>query len=76
MQKLKDEIRASFTSTDEITLQAVGKMDYLKATIDESLRIQPVASYITPRLTPRGGHVIAGEVIPGGVSLWYDAWFW
>lgn len=68
MQKLKDEIRRTFATSEDITLQAVGKMDYLKATIDESLRIFPVASYITPRVTPRDGHVIAGEVIPGNVS--------
>lgn len=68
MRKLKTEIRKSFPSSEDITIQAVNNMDYLKATIDESLRIFPVASYITPRTTPPGGHVIAGEVIPGNVS--------
>jgi cytochrome P450 len=69
MQKLKDDIRATFKSSDEITIQAVNNMEYLKATIDEGLRIFAVASYITPRTTPPGGHVIAGEVIPGNVCL-------
>lgn len=45
MQKLKEDIRGTFATSEDITLQAVGKMDYLKATIDEGLRIFPVASY-------------------------------
>ena len=68
MQKLRDEIRMTFAKSEEVTLKAVANMPYLRATIDESLRIFPVASYITPRITPKGGHVVDGEVIPGGVS--------
>jgi hypothetical protein len=64
-----EEVRGAFRSSEEITLKAVNEMPYLKAVIDESLRIFPVASYITPRVTPKGGHVIDGDVIPGGVSL-------
>jgi cytochrome P450 len=68
MKKLRDQIREQFASPEQITLKAVGDMAYLKATIDESLRMYPVASYITPRVTPKGGHVIDGEVVPAGVS--------
>lgn len=69
MQKLKEEIRSTFSRSEDITIRAVANLPYLKATIDESLRIFPVASYITPRVTPKEGHVIDGEVIPSGVSL-------
>ena len=72
MQKLKDEIRSTFSSSEDVTIRAVSNLPYLKATIDESLRIFPVASYITPRLTPKEGHVIDGEFIPGGVSSIYS----
>lgn len=68
MAKLKEEVRGRFASADEITLKATADMPYLKAVIDEGLRMFPVASYITPRVTPAGGHVINGEMIPGGVS--------
>ena len=68
MQKLKNEIRSTFSSAEDITIRACNNLPYLKATIDESLRIFPVASYITPRITPKGGHIINGEVVPGGVS--------
>lgn len=69
MQKLKNEVRGAFSSNEEITLKATAELPYLKAVIDEALRIFPVASYITPRVAPDGGHVIDGNVIPGGVSL-------
>ena len=67
MQKLKDEIRKAFVTAEDISLKATANLPYLKATIDESLRVFPVASYITPRVTPKGGHVIDGNFIPDGV---------
>jgi cytochrome P450 len=51
------------------TVYHLCKTPYLVATIDESLRIFPVASYITPRMTPKGGHVIDNQLVPAGVSL-------
>lgn len=73
MQKLRQELRRTFGSSEEITIKACSNMPYLKATIYESLRIFPVASYITPRVTPKGGHTIAGEVVPEGVSALLSA---
>ena len=69
IKKLAEEIRSTFARSEDITIRAVANLPYLKATIDESLRIFPVASYITPRVTPDGGHVIDGEVVPSGVSF-------
>ncbi|ETI27159.1 hypothetical protein G647_09841 [Cladophialophora carrionii CBS 160.54] len=66
LKKLQQEIRSSFASAEEITIRATSNLPYLKATVDESLRIFPIASYITPRTTPKGGHMIAGDHIPGG----------
>lgn len=68
MNKLKNEIRKAFSSNEEITVKATANLPYLKATVDESLRIFPVASYITPRVTPKAGYNIDGEHIGGGVS--------
>jgi len=75
MQKLKGEVRGTFATPEEITLKATGNLPYLKAVIDESLRIFPVASYITPRRTPKGGHVIDGEVVPEHTSVSLGQWF-
>lgn len=69
MNKLKNEIRRTFSSSDEITVKATANLPYLKATVDESLRLFPVASYITPRVTPKEGYTISGEFIGGNVSL-------
>ena len=68
MKKLTEEIRTTFSNSEDITIRSVANLPYLKATIEESLRIFAVASYITPRVTPKGGHVIDGEVIASGVS--------
>ena len=69
LKRLQDEIRSTFTSADEITIKKISELPYLKATVAEALRIFPIASYITPRITPRGGHMIAGEFVPAEVRL-------
>ncbi|OAP64122.1 hypothetical protein AYL99_00094 [Fonsecaea erecta] len=75
MKKLQQEIRQSFTSSRDITIRAISSnLPYLRATVDESLRIFPVASYITPRTTPKGGHLIAGEMIPEGTYVSMGQW--
>ncbi|KIW69909.1 hypothetical protein PV04_02226 [Phialophora macrospora] len=74
LKKLQQEIRSSFTSPDEITIRATSNLPYLKATVDEALRIFPIASYITPRTTPKGGHLIAGDHIPGGTYVSMGQW--
>ncbi|KAF2164936.1 hypothetical protein M409DRAFT_24837 [Zasmidium cellare ATCC 36951] len=75
MQKLKEEVRSKFASSEDITLKAVAELPYLKAVIDESLRIFPVASFITPRRTPKEGHVIDGERIPGRTYVSMGQWY-
>ena len=65
---LRGLIRETFATNEDITIKACNNMPYLKATIDEALRIFPIASYITPRVTPKGGCVIAGEHVPEDVS--------
>ncbi|OAL18469.1 hypothetical protein AYO22_10665 [Fonsecaea multimorphosa] len=74
MKKLQQEIRRSFSSSHDITIRATSNLPYLRATVDESLRIFPVASYITPRTTPRGGHLIAGEIVPEGTYVSMGQW--
>lgn len=75
LKKLTDDIRQRFASPEDITIKAVSDMPYLKATIDESLRIFPVASFITPRMTPKEGHVIDGEMIPAKTYVSMGQWY-
>lgn len=75
LRKLTDEIRQTFKTSADITVKGVNNLPYLKATIDESLRIFPVASFITPRMTPKQGHVIDGQMIPGGTYVSMGQWY-
>jgi aspirochlorine biosynthesis cytochrome P450 monooxygenase len=74
MERLRGELRENFESLEDITIRATTDMPYLRATIDEGLRIFPVASYITPRVVPKDGIVVDGKVIPEGVSCSACAW--
>ena len=67
--KIDAELRANFKSEEEIDLLSVQKLDYLIATVHEALRIFPPVPSAIPRKTPPQGTTIAGEYIPGNVSL-------
>jgi cytochrome P450 len=47
------------------------KMPYLWSVIMEATRLYPAVPGGLPRVTPKGGEVIAGQFIPEGVS---DSW--
>jgi aspirochlorine biosynthesis cytochrome P450 monooxygenase len=65
---IRQLVRDTFPTNEDITIKACNNLPYLKATIDEALRIFPIASYITPRVTPKGGYVIDGQHVPEDVS--------
>lgn len=51
-------------------------LNYLKAVIDEAMRLFPAAPGTQPRIISPGGDVILGRYIPAGVSdvisfMWY-----
>lgn len=62
------EVRAAFQTDEDITFTATRKLPYLKAVIEESLRMFPPAPGVGPRLVPAGGAVIDGVYVPEGVS--------
>lgn len=67
-RKLCDEIRSTFTRQEDITIQATSHCEYLKAVIDEGLRMYPPTPSTLPRWVPKGGQEIDGKYVPGGVS--------
>lgn len=67
--KVIGEVRDRFGSEKEITMVAAGELTYLKACIDESMRMSPPTPSTIPRWVPEGGEEIDGRWIPGGVSL-------
>lgn len=67
-KRLKQEIRSSFNSAEEITMVATASLPYLHAVILEALRLhppQPLA--VPPRVVNRPDVVVCGQLIPMGV---------
>jgi len=64
MNKLKQEIRSSFNSADEITMAAVNRLPYLLACLNESLRMFPPATHGMVREAAEGGVQVAGHFVP------------
>ncbi|KAL8921895.1 MAG: hypothetical protein Q9208_005499 [Pyrenodesmia sp. 3 TL-2023] len=69
-EKLRKEIRDSFKSMDEITIQAAAKLPYLHAVITEALRLHPTGAVAVPRLVDRPGVVVSGHEIPVGPNTY------
>ncbi|KAJ5941998.1 Averantin hydroxylase [Penicillium verrucosum] len=69
MQKLLDELRTSFATSEEIDIMRISKLKYINAVIDESFRLYPPAAGSHPRITPPEGANILGQWLPGNVSM-------
>lgn len=65
MKRLVQEIREAFSSYDDINPDALQKLNYLQAVLDEGLRIHTNAAFGLPRLSP--GANVDGHFIPKGV---------
>jgi len=63
-QKLREEIRSSFTSEDEMTMERLAALPYLSACIKEAFRYYPPVAISTPRRIPENGSTILGNFIP------------
>lgn len=63
---LAKEIRTSFCSEHEITMQRAAALEYLGACINEILRVYPPAAETPARVSP--GDWFDGTYIPAGVS--------
>ncbi|KAJ5106184.1 hypothetical protein N7456_002859 [Penicillium angulare] len=73
-QKLKDEVRSTFTSQEEITLISVNKLPYMLACLDEALRMYPPIANGLPRVCPKNGSTVLGEFIPENTNLSIHQW--
>jgi cytochrome P450 len=67
--RLQTELRAQFSSLDEITSKALMNCVYLNAVVEEGLRMYPPAGAAhLSRIVPKGGCEVDGVWIPEGVS--------
>ena len=72
LRKLQQEIRATFTDIKEITNYAntnLTSCTYLRAVIDETLRMSPPVTGTLPREVLEDGMRIDGEYIPAGTVV-------
>lgn len=70
--KLTDEIRGAFATFDDISGRATEQLQYLKAVIDEGLRLYPPIAAGLPRISP--GEVVDGHFVPKGAIVNVNTW--
>ncbi|KAE8388030.1 cytochrome P450 [Aspergillus alliaceus] len=69
MELLKKEVRESFSTVEEIVTGAkLNDLIYLKACIDEALRLAPAVPGAIPREVMEGGAVVDGAFLPAGTD--------
>jgi cytochrome P450 len=70
LARLQNEIRSNFSSQNEIRTGAtLASCKYLRACIDEALRLSPPVGALLPRTTLVGGIDVLGQHIPEGVGV-------
>ncbi|KAE9369765.1 cytochrome P450 [Stipitochalara longipes BDJ] len=70
LAKAVEEIRSAFKSDKDMTWDAVFKLEYLGACIDEAFRVYPPTTTGFPRqVTSMSGAWICGKFVPGGTTV-------
>ncbi|KAI5364608.1 Putative cytochrome P450 [Septoria linicola] len=70
LEKLAKEVRAAFGDVEEIRIgPALAGLHYLRAVIDEAMRLSPSVGGLLPREVLAGGMEIDGEQIPEGTVV-------
>ncbi|KAK1974374.1 cytochrome P450 [Colletotrichum cereale] len=66
---LTGEIRARFARAEDISVDGLAELPYLRAVLMEGLRMYNPGGAGMPRIVPRGGAEICGDVIPEGTLV-------
>ena len=70
LRKAVEEVRSKFNNAEEIVYGAtLSSCTYLRACIDEAMRLSPSVGGILPREVLPGGVVVEGERIPAGTVI-------
>ncbi|KAF2024039.1 cytochrome P450 [Setomelanomma holmii] len=64
MKKLVEEIRSTFPTADDMTMEQLAALPYFAACIKEAFRLYPPVPLGLPRLTPEDGSTICGQFVP------------
>ena len=74
-EKLVTEIRSTFKSADEIVSgPKLSSCKYLRACVDESMRMTPALPGELSRTILSGGQMIDGEFYPAGITVGISGW--
>jgi cytochrome P450 len=69
LAKLREELDVA-TGTGEVpSYDELAKLPYLRACIEEALRVRPASTFGLPRVVPKGGRWIAGQFIDEDVTV-------
>lgn len=68
-RRLAEEIRDAFFQVADITIEATARLPYLRAVIEEGMRLYPPSPSTLPRFVPGKGEVIEGKWVPGGTAV-------
>jgi cytochrome P450 len=73
LQRLRADVTPVFAACQDMddlpSYDKLSSLPYLRACIDETMRLRPSSAFGLPREVPRGGREIAGKFIAGGVSV-------
>ena len=72
LAKLTDNIRNTFGSEEEITIESCSKDRYLLAVLDEAMRLYPPVPSFASRRVPSPGDSVGGRFIPGGTIIHFS----
>jgi cytochrome P450 len=70
-QRIVNEIRTAFRTSSEITMTEVKKLQYVRAVLQETMRLYPPVAVTLPRRVPpeEDGVLIAGQPVPAGTTV-------
>lgn len=75
LAKLREELDAALEDDEVIApYDKIKHLPYLRACIDEAMRIWPPTTFALPRRTPPTGQPILGDFIPGDTSVSMSAY--
>ncbi|KAI9846981.1 MAG: hypothetical protein M1837_003337 [Sclerophora amabilis] len=69
LARLIEEIRDNFKTEAEMSSLEISKLPYLRAVLEEGLRMYPPVPVGLPRKVPAGGDYVSGHWIPGNTTV-------
>ena len=69
LEKASKEIRSCVTSADQITDSTLSSLRYLRACVDETMRLSPPKASSLPREVMEGGITVDGIYVPKGMTV-------